>query len=51
MTFAENERKLEEKNRSVDELFDEFTDWVTETLTIQDNPYIRVISVFTGAEQ
>ena len=42
---------LEEKERGVDELFEEFTNWVTDTLTIQDNPYIRVITVFSGAEQ
>ena len=40
-----------EKERGVDELFEEFTNWVTDTLTIQDNPYIRVITVFSGAEQ
>lgn len=49
MTLFEHERKLEEKKRSTDELFDEFIDWVKETLTIQDNPYIRIIAVFTEA--
>lgn len=48
LTFFEQERKLEEKNRSVDELFERFIAWVTETLTIQDNPYIRIIAVLTG---
>ena len=47
-TLFEHERKLEEKERSVDELFEEFINWVTETLTIQDNPYIRIITVLTG---
>lgn len=51
LTFFEQERKLEEKNRSVDELFEEFITWVTETLTIQDNPYIRIIAVLTGVSQ
>ena len=48
LTLFEHERKLEEKERSVDELFEEFINWVTETLTIQDNPYIRIITVLTG---
>lgn len=51
LTLFEQERKLEEKNRSVDELFEEFITWVTETLTIQDNPYIRIIAVLTGVSQ
>ena len=48
LTLFEQKRKLEEKERSVDELFEEFIGWVTETLTIQDNPYIRIITVLTG---
>ena len=48
MTFSEQGRKLEEKSRGVDKLFEEFISWVTETLTIQDNPYIRIIAVLTG---
>lgn len=51
LTLFEQERKLEEKNRSVDELFEEFITWETETLTIQDNPYIRIIAVLTGVSQ
>ena len=51
LTLFEQERKLEEKNRSIDELFEEFIGWVTETLTIQDNPYIRIIAVLTGVSQ
>lgn len=51
MTLFEHERKLEEKERSVDELFDEFINWVTETLTIQDNPYIRIVAVFSGVSK
>ena len=48
LTLFEQERKLEEKERSVDLLFDEFINWVTDTLTIQDNPYIRIITVLMG---
>ena len=48
LTLYEQKRKLEEKERSVDELFDRFTSWVTDTLTIQNNPYIRIVTVLMG---
>ena len=51
LTLFEQERKLEEKERSVDELFDRFISWVTDTLTIQNNPYIRIVAVLTGVTQ
>ncbi len=51
MTLFEQERKLEEKERSVDELFESFITWVTDTLTIQNNPYIRIAAVLTGVAQ
>lgn len=48
LSLYENERKKDEMGRKVDELFDHFTEWVKDTLTIQDNPYIRIISVVMG---
>ena len=51
LTFFDHQRELEEKKRSVDELFDRFTKWVTETLTIQNNPYIRVVTVLMGVSK
>lgn len=51
MTLFEQKRRLEEKERSVDELFDRFTNWVTDTLTIKNNPYIRIVSVLMGVPQ
>ena len=44
----DNTRRREKEEREVDELFDSFTDWVHESMEIQDNPYIRVVAVFTG---
>ena len=44
-------RKLSEAQRRVEELFDGYVDWVTETLEIQDKPNIRVMAVFVGAEE
>ena len=51
MTLFEQERKLQEQERRVDELFDQFMKWVKETLTIQNNPYIRIVSVLMGVSK
>ena len=51
LTLFEQERKLQEQERRVDELFDQFMNWVKETLTIQNNPYIRIVSVLMGVSQ
>ena len=44
-----SERKHNEEIRRVNDLFDSFEKWVTETLTIKDNPYIRIIAAVKGA--
>lgn len=49
LSLFETERKKSEAERRVDELFDSFVGWVSDTMTIQNNPYIRVISVVIGA--
>ena len=51
MTLFEQERKLQEQSRRIDDLFDQFTSWVRETLTIQNNPYIRIVAVVMGVSQ
>ena len=48
LSLFESERKRSEQERKVDELFEKFNTWVTDTLTIQDNPYIRIIAVLKG---
>lgn len=50
-TLFEHERQLQEQKRRVDKLFDDFTNWVKETLTIQNNPYIRIVSVLMGVSE
>ena len=47
----EQKRKIEAEERRVDELFNHFSEWVTETLTIQNNPYIRVVAVLMGVSR
>ncbi|MCD8300039.1 MAG: ATP-dependent helicase, partial [Clostridiales bacterium] len=50
-TLSENKRKLGEQERRVDDLFNMFADWVTDTLTVQNNPYIRIVTVLMGVTQ
>ena len=51
LSLFENERKKSEQARMVDELFEKFTNWVTATLTIQNNPYIRIVTVMKGVSK
>lgn len=48
MSLFESERKKSEQERKVDELFDKFEKWVTESLSIEDRPYIRFVAVLVG---
>ena len=48
MSLFVNERKKSEQERKVDDLFDRFCTWVQDSLSIQNNPYIRVVSVIMG---
>lgn len=44
-------RLKRKKQREIDELFDSFVNWVTDTLTIQkENPYLKVLAVICGVE-
>ncbi len=49
LSLFDSERKKSEQERMVDELFNKFTTWVTDTMSIQNNPYIRIIAVMKGA--
>lgn len=51
LSLFDNERKKSEQERKVDELFENFSSWVTETLTIKNNPYIRIATVLMGVTQ
>ena len=48
MSLFESERKKSEQERKVDEIFTEFTDWVKDTLEIENNPYLRIVAVLKG---
>jgi hypothetical protein len=34
----------------VERVFDDFANWVRDTLEIEDNPYLRVIALLTGVK-
>ena len=42
------ERFKNEAERKVNKIFDEFVDYVKETLTIKNNPYIKIVAVLQG---
>lgn len=48
LSLFENERRKSEEERRVDALFDTYVDWVSDTLEIEDSPYLRVIAVLAG---
>ena len=44
-------RKKEEKARQIDRTFHEYEEWVRDTMTTEDQPFIRVAAVFLGGER
>ena len=48
LSFAGKERRKDQEERKIDEIFKEFYSWVKESMEIQDKPYLRVIAVFQG---
>jgi hypothetical protein len=54
MTFADlrrEERKRDEKLRGIEHVFREYQDWIRDSMTTQDEPYIRIAAVFSGADR
>lgn len=43
-------RKKSEKEREIETIFNNFSDWVRDTLEIEEKPYIRIIAVLTGVK-
>lgn len=48
LSLFESERKKSEEERRVEALFDTYINWVSDTLEIEDNPYLRVVAVLVG---
>ena len=51
LSLFANERRRSEAERRIDSLFDDYVEWVNDTLDIQDKPNIRIMAVFMGAQQ
>ena len=50
LTLFTDDRGRDEATRKVENLFNSFYEWVTETLTIKDEPYIKIMAVIKGVE-
>ena len=50
LSFFGKEKRQDAEQRHIDKIFDEFFEWVNESMEIEDVPYIRIIAVFTGVE-
>ena len=48
LSLFEDERRKSEHERKVDKLFADFVLWVTDTLEVENNPYIRIVAVMMG---
>jgi len=42
--------RKEKEKREIDQVFEEYAEWVKETMTTEDKPYIRVVAVLKGAD-
>lgn len=42
--------RKEKERREIDRVFDEFIEWVEETMTTEEKPYIQVVAVLKGAK-
>ena len=51
LSLFEDERRKSAKLREVERIFEQFTQWVHDTLEIKDNPYLRIIAVITGVNK
>ena len=46
-----NINKKESEKERVTKLFDNYVNWIKDTMTTEEQPYIQVVSVFTGAQE
>ena len=43
-----DQSKFDQRRRAIDALFDDYFDWVEESMTTEDTPFVQVIAVFTN---
>jgi hypothetical protein len=51
LSLFEDDRRKSEQQRKVEKTFDDFVNWVKDTLEIENNPYIRIAAVFVGVNE
>jgi len=42
--------RKERESRDIEKIFSEYQEWIKDTMTIEDNPYIKVVAVLRGTE-
>ena len=45
------EDKKHKEQQRIEKLFDDYIQWIEDTMTTEKEPYIQVIAVFTGAQE
>jgi hypothetical protein len=45
-----NKHRKERESRDIEKIFSEYQQWIKDTMTIEDNPYIKVVAVLKGVE-
>ena len=50
-TITRVANKKQSEQERVTKLFDNYVNWIKETMTTEKQPYIQVVSVFTGAQE
>jgi len=50
-TITRIANKKQSEQERVTKLFDNYVEWIKDTMTTEKQPYIQVVSVFTGAEE
>lgn len=43
-----DQRNKQQKKSSIESIFEEYVDWVKDSLEIENNPYVRIVAVVTG---
>lgn len=48
LQFTSGSDRMERERRQVDKLFDNYKEWIQDTMTTEDKPYIRIAAVVRG---
>jgi hypothetical protein len=51
ITLTRTANKKQAEQERVTKLFDNYVNWIKDTMTTETQPYIQVVAVFTGAQE